>query len=247
MKLNTLKLAILTLAALPFSHSSAGIATYNRWDISEINVCFADKETQYRSESMQGSKRDWKQKEKTAVQKILEEEFTPARTGYSFVGFQDCANTEKINVVVGVRKGFSLQTISGELGLASVGKTSYNITSYSGAQGAVILSPTGINRVTITHEFGHILGLKHEHEHPDAQANSNSLCPYYKEDNQFYDSLIFTDFDETSVMNYCYMLSPKGWNAGLSVKDQELILDIHDQKYKYNPGHVYKPAGSFSR
>lgn len=221
---------------LPVTHAMAGIATYNRWTISEINVCFADSETEYRVQGMEGPKRDWKQKEKELVQKVLEEEYTSSRTGYTFVGFQDCQNTEKPNVVVGVRKGLSPHSIAGVKGVATTGMMGPTITSYEGAQGAVILSPSGVSKTTITHEFGHILGLMHEHLHPNAKAGTGSLCPYYSSDSEFKRNLIYTDFDETSVMNYCYTFGPKGWKSGLSLNDQALILDIFNKRYIDGPG-----------
>lgn len=237
-----LPLALLTFISLafPISETLAGIASYNRWTISEINVCFADKNTEYHVRGMEGPTRNWKQKEKELVQKVLEEEYTSARTGYTFVGFQDCQETENIDVIVGVRSGLSVHSIAGVKGVATTGMGGSHITSYQGARGAVILSPMGVSKTTITHEFGHILGLEHEHLHPDAKASTGSLCPYYTSDEERKRKLIYTDFDETSVMNYCYTFSPKGWKAGLSSRDQELILDIFNKRYIDGPGRLYR-------
>lgn len=238
MKLQMVLLSLISFT-FPISNLLAGIATYNRWTISEINVCFADKNTEYHVRGMEGPTRNWKPKEKELVQKVLEEEYTSARTGYTFVGFQDCDETENINVIVGVRNGFSAHSIAGVKGVATTGMAGAHITSYQGAQGAVILSPMGVSKTTIIHEFAHILGLEHEHLHPDAKANTSSLCPYYSNDAERKRNLIYTDFDETSVMNYCYTFSPKGWKAGLSTKDQELILDIFNKRYIDGPGRYF--------
>lgn len=240
MKLNSKALITLIFLALPVCQSLAGIAAYNHWNISEINVCFAEKETEYKLDSMKGNKRDWSQSEKVEVQKVLEEEFTAARTGYTFVGFLDCNDTLNINVVAGVRKGFSLRNLSNR-GEGTVGQVGFNVTNRMNAQGAVVFSPMGVDKNTITHEFGHVLGLMHEHEHPDAKAQATSLCNEYKDNSKFFEGLIYTDFDETSIMNYCFLHSPKGRNAGLSLKDQEIILDIFNNKYKFIRGHIYKP------
>lgn len=222
------------LFALSMNDSTAGMATYNRWTISEINVCFAEKETDYRMDEMQGPKRDWKQKEKELLQSVLEEEYTVQRTGYTFVGFKDCQDTEKINVIVGVRKGLLAQSAIGMKGVATLGMSGGLSDRYSHAQGAVVLSPMGVSKTTITHEFGHILGLMHEHEHPESPTTSKSLCPYYLNSIGQQRNVIYTSFDKESVMNYCYIFGLKGRNAGLSEKDRELILDIFNEKHLFD-------------
>lgn len=229
-------LYIAVFSALPLSQAYAGVAKYNRWTHAEINVCFAEKETEYYMPEMQGPKRDWKQSEKELVQKVLEEEYTPSRTGYHFVGFKDCSETENINVVVGIRSGFTLQAVAGVNGVASVGMGGRK-TSYENSQAAVLLSPRGVSKTTVVHEFGHVLGLMHEHLHPNARAESGSLCPYYVNNGEFDRATLYTDFDKTSVMNYCYILGPSGRKAGLSEKDMELILDIFNDKHPFRLRH----------
>lgn len=220
-------LLLFTMIAFPINHSIAGMASIFTWTIPEINVCFAEKETEFFVKGMKTKKRDWRPREKRRLQRILETEFSVDRTGYTFVGFKDCKDTKNINVVVvGVARGLSKQTLSGVEGVATVGMKRNRITSYERAHGAVLLSPLGIRKMTIVHEFGHILGLMHEHDHPEAPLVS--ACPYYfgKSESQSSHSIIFTDFDKKSVMNYCHVLF-RGINQGLSPNDQELILDLY--------------------
>lgn len=225
----------LIFTTFPFKNSFAGMANYSRWDIPEINVCFAEKDTEYYVGGFEGPKRDWKQREKEELQKVLEEEYTPARTGYTFVGFKDCNETDEINVVVGVRAGLSAYSVAGVKGVATTGMGGRRTTSYEDARGAVVLSPMGVSKTTIVHEFGHILGLKHEHLHPNARAEAGGICPYYTGDAQLDRATIYTDFDKQSVMNYCHIFGLKGRNAGLSEKDMELLLDIFNKKHLFNP------------
>ena len=230
MKLKKISLSTFILMALPISHAYGGMASNEQWKISEINVCFAEKETEYFLNDMKGYKRDLKNKEKQQIQKILEEEFTTKRTGYSFFGFQNCKDTKNINVVVGVRKRFSKSSLAGVSAMATVGPMSGPFTSYNDARGAVMLSPTNIDKSTIVHEFGHILSLEHEHDHPQAKSSATKSCKFYKDNFEDLGNHIYSEFDETSVMNYCYTQDLSRKNSGLSTKDQEFILDIYNKR-----------------
>lgn len=215
------------MIAFPINYSQAGMASIFHWNISDINVCFAEKETKFSVKGMNGQKRDWEPEEKKRLQEILENEFTTDRTGYTFVGFKDCKDTEDINVAVGVRRILTKDTLAGVKGIATTGMKRNRITSYENARGAVLLSPFSISKATVIHEFGHILGLMHEQNHPDSPTIS--ACPYYLGKKETSSHTIYTEFDKTSVMNYCYVLF-KGRNKGLSPKDQELILDLYHKR-----------------
>jgi len=78
------------------------------------------------------------------------------------------------------------------------------------------------------HEFGHILGLLHEHEHPDAKEQSQSWCLHYKKNVERQKYYMYTPFDEDSVMNYCTALRDS--SSGLSPGDVEHIREL----YKYS-------------
>ena len=230
MKLKIISLSTFILLALNVKHALASMASMEQWDISKINVCFAEKETEYNIDDLKGFKRDLKPKEKQLIKNVLETEFTAEITGYTFVGFQDCKNTKNINVVIGVRKRFSKSSLSGISGMATVGPMKNSFTSYNQARGAIVFSSIGIDKTTIVHEFGHILGLEHEHDHPDAKVRANKPCTHYSERAEDFNNHIYGEFDETSVMNYCYTESSAGKNVGLSALDQQMILDIYNKK-----------------
>lgn len=93
---------------------------------------------------------------------------------------------------------------------------------------------TFVKPSTIVHEFGHILGLRHEHAHLDSEQDSNCDkrgVPGQGNDKEAFHSTTetVTDYDEKSIMNYRYIFSKRSKldkNKGsiLSKKDLETIL-----------------------
>lgn len=109
---------------------------------------------------------------------------------------------------------------------------------------------------TVIHEFGHALGLVHEHQSPASgiQWNKQKVYEYYGgapnywskekvDQNIFYkyDHTItnYSSFDNKSIMLYSFPSSlslngwSSGWNTVLSVKDKEFIAQLY-------PGKVYE-------
>jgi hypothetical protein len=112
------------------------------------------------------------------------------------------------------------------------------------------VSDSEVQRVTL-HEFGHALGLLHEHESPLAQIpwNKDAVYKYYmgppncwshdEVDQQVLDrekagpDLAMTSFDKDSIM--CYPVDPKltdghyeiGWNNTLSETDKTFIAKLY--------------------
>ena len=104
------------------------------------------------------------------------------------------------------------------------------------------------NRVVL-HEFGHALGMIHEHQSPnvDIQWNTQAVYNYYWKTNHwtqkdvdqqiFYrypaDSMDATDADRTSIMMYAFEKSltqngfETGWNRQLSETDQKKISQLY--------------------
>ncbi len=102
----------------------------------------------------------------------------------------------------------------------------------------------------VLHEFGHMLGLIHEHQHPEADINWNKqkVYDYYmngsndwtkeKVDNNLFakynpENVFRTDFDTDSIMMYAVnaALTTDGfsteWNSSLSDLDKALIAEAY--------------------
>lgn len=104
---------------------------------------------------------------------------------------------------------------------------------------------------TIQHEFGHALGLKHEHQHPDRTLDLNRQTIYdeyesrgqfsYKADNDivstFSRSQVETsaDYDEKSIMHYGFSASrlnsgpPIPRNFKLSEGDKKFMQSLYPE------------------
>ena len=71
------------------------------------------------------------------------------------------------------------------------------------------------------HEFGHVLGFAHEHNHPDTPSECRSKFPQEGGVHLF----VAGPYDPSSVMNYC---NPEWYNAGkLSPLDIRKILSVY--------------------
>lgn len=221
------KLFITFTASFISLTASAGISIKLPWNKAEISVCFAGKGTTTRLENVEKGFADWKDDQMDLIQKALESEYTLERTGYAFVGFQRCQKNEKMDVVI-LRKPTTSPYAFKAAATATVGVQGIPpVKDYSHARGLVVFTSSGLNKTAIVHEFGHVIGLKHEHEHPEAYNEAQTRCRFYNKKNVINDNFIYTKFDEGSVMNYCTNLADK--NSGLSLGDIEVIQALYQK------------------
>ena len=99
---------------------------------------------------------------------------------------------------------------------------------------------------TIKHEFGHVLGLCHEHQHPDAKIkwNLNELYKYYRKcgwnkekvdinivHRYTHNQVTETDYDPKSIMHYEFtsIIAGKKYkrNEKLSYLDKKFVNEIY--------------------
>jgi hypothetical protein len=195
----------------------ASMFTYNRWQQNNVQVCFVDPD-QDPADSLDISL--FSAEQKNSVQAWLNEEYTEARTGIYFSGFQSCDQAINPDVVVYLRQE-PVTVTSGrvELASATLGQTPTRPSiRYQSARGAVYLSQSGLNKSVVIHEFGHIAGLYHEHDHPDA----DQACTYNNErDKQVYAYRGYLPYDHDSIMSYCVINQDK--NRGLSSEDIQAL------------------------
>ena len=114
---------------------------------------------------------------------------------------------------------------------------------------------------TILHEFGHVLGLHHEHQHPDADIpwDLEKVYAFYKDLYNFerdrvdsdvlplprYSNVTYGDYDPLSIMHYnidsrltLNNLSHPG-NLKLSEKDKAVARKIYPQNTTFLPDILF--------
>lgn len=222
---------ILALSFLVLSSGAfAGSHVKLLWSEREISVCFAPGEEGERIDKYGGYAlrvKDWTPDQKTWMEKWVKEEFTPERTGIHFVGFRDCHELPGAEVVLFKSKTGGLSNImttilGGVVGWAGLGAHTYNVEGFPAAKNYVVLRSSGIKKAFAIHEFGHVVGLGHEHEHPQAVA-FNKKCQSVTKPAR--DSIyVYTEFDSESIMSYCNVEDTR---RGLSQSDVMLIRRLY--------------------
>lgn len=215
---------LMLLSLLAINSSYAGVYAYNTWPHNEVTTCFAI--AKYGPAELTGYKLElieWRESEKLLLRKWVNEEFSSERTGIHFTGFQDCEVTPNADVILFRNKNskFLSSLTGGVSGLGTLGYDSQGVLEGNPyAHGEVIISTTGMNKKDVTHEFGHIAGLAHEHEHPDAYKYEMN-CRYTERLTKPQYNLRYEPFDRDSVMSYCSN------TKGLSPKDVALLKKIY--------------------
>lgn len=216
-----MKLFLLLLTVTTFAE--AGIHVRNLWKKKNISVCFAPGETSRRISRNDFVTSDWSGRNKRRVQKWISEEYSLERTNIAFTGFSDCKANDNSDVILFYHANSIIQSYfeGGVQGITqSIGPGNY-VDDYPDAINAVLISKSGMNKSIVVHEFGHVLGLAHEHNHRKAQKyeGCDLIAPVSNE------VLVYYPYDPSSVMNYCYIFEHK--NAGLSENDVQLLKRIY--------------------
>lgn len=216
-----------------FISLSAHAGTYSKilWNKNEISVCFASGESNKRKVWDRHLKiRDWNQEDKINVREWTESEFKPERTGIYFTGWKTCKETPNADIILFYNANFKyFATFNGIAGgYGPIDK----VEGYPKAKSLVVISKSGMNKSVVLHEFGHVAGLAHEHQHPDALKESKKPCLLI--DTRIWSQFNYEHFDEESIMSYCNRAL-----TSLSTKEVDLLKrlypDNHDDRLLLEP------------
>lgn len=218
--MKTLFLLIFATFATPLAF--AGTYSKTLWDKNELVTCFAPAEEKIRkSFTNKLNVRDWSEEDKTKVQTWVNSEYTLEHTGIHFSGWLDCAEAPLADVILFYNKTpvkrSPLDGVAG--GYGPIDK----IEGYPDARSYVAISTSGMIKNTVIHEFGHVAGLAHEHNHPDVKRSSKKQCLNNKPEN--YPSYFFyTVYDDESIMSYCNRN-----RSTLSEKEANLLKTLYPE------------------
>lgn len=221
---------LIPLSVLFAISSFANIHTGNVWKNYDVTTCFASGEKGSRDEGYVLKVREWSEKDKTKIRNWVNSEYTAERTGVHFTGFLDCEDSPNADVIIFYNKNSKIKTFlfGGIHGLATMGPYPGSVEGYPAASSFASISKSGMDKGTVVHEFGHVVGLAHEHNHPDAYKEDKGRCldipKHFQAPKRDY---VYEDYDRDSVMNYCKLHSSGGSKVGLSPKDISLIRKMY--------------------
>ena len=186
-----------------------------------------------------------KLREMSKTKRIVSEEFTKERTGIYFTGWKPCSQSKRVDIIImkSSKKYHSITAYPGRASLGSDGLRSTTGYFSKGTKRSAIALAT-FSRENILHEFGHLTGLRHEHIHPEAKTDLNCLKlgkriikPRKQQrksksrDQVLATTLIFSEYDSESIMNYCYiekLRNEKRSQASLSEEDLRTLRHIYN-------------------
>lgn len=194
-------------------------------------------------------------KSKEAIKSLIQKEYNSQRIGVEFTGWKDCGDEAKADVIIFTTHDSPHESLNdfimGELpyGQATIGEAGdYNskrevffkpanhlkpfvfIRMVDASEGFKI-SPLKALKLTALHEFGHLLGLRHEHARDEAKNDPNcSTTETYK--TKYSESLdkstaFYGVYDPNSIMNYCHLrMLKKKVGLKFTVKNNFSITDF---------------------
>lgn len=202
------------------------------WDKRELTTCFADDHRDRKNGPLVLKFREWKRSDKEKIKRWVQSEFSAERTGIHFVGFDDCEVNPEADVAIFYNKNNKLESrlFGGLDGIASLGTSLHTqnigwLFGFKLINSYVSISNSGMNKGTVIHEFGHIAGLMHEHDHPDAERLEPE-CKYTEEWGTL-SGFVYEAYDRNSVMNYCKLDKRGGKKIGLSSTDVDVLKRIY--------------------
>lgn len=191
----------------------------------------------------------------SCIESVIHEINSIANIRLSLIQKKNLKSKNKIDANLRVRRLQPGDKMAGEsdVGNSAFHRETVRLMLSEEAQGAC----SSNNIRTIRHEFGHLLGLNHEHQHPDAPKfisdliadthpgiGSSSIDIYDKSEAS---KLFLTVYDPMSVMHYTYFLPTdevqtllnQDWTAGDGKESNLAFLKlILATDLKYDPPRV---------
>ena len=206
--------------------ANASIFSFIRWPHNEVKVCFVEKKENSKDPIRV---KNFSGKDKENIQRWVEGEYSSSRTGIYFVGFKSCDQTESPNVIIYLNAD-TVYLGWGKVAAAeaTIGRSLRSVSrDYPSAEGAIYMNSRGLNKSDVVHEFGHVAGLDHEHEHPQATKD----CSAVKKGRVYHTGRGYFPYDRESVMNYC--ICTKYSDRGLSEGDVETLRKLYIDRMTY--------------
>jgi hypothetical protein len=186
------------------------------WPKRSIRVCWSE----------ESEPRHFGEIPRRAVQSIVQQEYTLARTGIEFVGWESCSTLSQGTADVQIRQ--STKNLGGFFrvwGMASIGVPPDGSVPHlylfydQGLQPNFEMHPMEHLQMIALHEFGHLAGLRHEHARPEAKEWEEARCLTGETLDEKAES--FGIYDRNSIMNYC-------WNQQIRVRGTGWEMPVPD-------------------
>jgi len=160
------------------------------------------------------------------IREIIQQEYVQGMA-IPFSGWKDCAELGRLPpVVVLVLSGTRMKTSSESVSIGKRLKLGNVILINSHSNN--VKDPESkkiITQFNAIHEFGHLLGLRHEHERAEAKKDIN--CVFMNKMGAYgkvhfnkttpTDTVTIGEYDSNSVMNYCFAQAVIFWGPTLTV------------------------------
>lgn len=227
-----------------FIINQAPASIYERgaeWDKDEIVVCFLDDFSQLNDTTIRADNESSRKQKftpnfldtnsKDRIKKVINTYYTKKLTGISFIGWKNCSESNEYDVMLMRGDKYQRKILPSKKpefnAAAFIGDPSKETKYYHPKikKGYIIFNK--INDYVISHEFGHVAGLRHEHVHPDAvKVEKNCNAKYFTED---LSTAVILEYDSASIMNYCRMPTYQKDSASgaLSHKDMKTLKELY--------------------
>lgn len=212
------------------------------WDKRDIKVCFYDQPdqitlTNYSLDKAQLKKQGFtpdflSNEAKAKIKTVIEANYTVDSTEINFYGWDGCSQSPDSDVIImraaKIDRKFWLDKQVRFLGKSSIGQGGV-LTNQGFLFKNLIVKPVVLFKSTesgvISHEFGHLAGLRHEHVHPTAKAKKECEHTLINEN---LSTAVVNSYDPDSIMSYC-KVTKQMEDGRLSASDKALLKFIYSK------------------